>query len=160
VRGTFAFLLVVCFGLAATADAEVHLTIRDGRVTLDARNVTVAEILAEWARVGRTHIVNGETVAGGLIKIERTDVLGNSDGGAVRADVAVFVDNTFNFTVHPPRSLTVEANGFTPYGISFAIALPPGIHNFPLRGQNYAGATPSVFGQTSPGLLTVTVVKQ
>jgi len=84
----------------------------------------------------------------------------NTDGGAVRADVAVFVDNTFVFTVQPPRSLTVEANGFTPYAISFATSLPAGMHNFSLRGQNYAGATAGVFGQTSPGLLTVVVVKQ
>jgi Collagen triple helix repeat (20 copies) len=86
--------------------------------------------------------------------------VGNTDGGTVRADVAVFIDNSFNFTVHPPRSLTVEANGFQPYSISFAITLAAGVHSFSLRGQNYAGATPGVFGQTSPGLLTVTVVKQ
>jgi len=86
--------------------------------------------------------------------------VGNSDGASVRADVAVFVDNTFNFTVQPPRSLTVEAGGFTPYSISFAMTLPAGVHNFSVRGQNYAGATPGMFGQTSPGLLTVTVVKQ
>jgi len=86
--------------------------------------------------------------------------VGNTDGGTVRADVGVFIDNTFNFTVHPPRSLTVGANGFTPYSISFAVLLAPGVHNFSLRGQNYAGATPGVFGQTSPGLLTVTVVRQ
>ena len=84
----------------------------------------------------------------------------NTTGGTVRADVAVFIDNTFNFTISPPRSLTVGASGFTPYSISFAVALPAGVHNFSVRGQNYAGATAGVFGQTSPGLLTVTVVKQ
>jgi hypothetical protein len=52
------------------------------------------------------------------------------------------------------------ANGVTPYAISFATVLAPGFHNFSLRGQTYAGATPGVFGQTSAGLLTVVVVKQ
>jgi hypothetical protein len=84
----------------------------------------------------------------------------NTDGGTVRADVAVFIDNTFNFTVSAPRSLTVGANGFTPYAISFAAALAPGVHNFSVRGQNYAGSTAGVFGLTSPGLLTVTILKQ
>ena len=84
----------------------------------------------------------------------------NTDAGTVRADVGVFIDNTFNFTVSAPRSLTVEANGFTPYSISFAAALAPGVHNFSVRGQNYAGSTAGVFGLTSPGLLTVTVLKQ
>ena len=78
----------------------------------------------------------------------------------MRADVAVFIDNTFNLTVSAPRSLTVESNGFTPYGISFGATLAPGVHNFSVRGQNYAGSTAGVFGQTSPGLLTVTIVKQ
>ncbi len=78
----------------------------------------------------------------------------------MRADVAVFVDNTFSFPIHPPRSLTVAAKSFTAYDMSFAITLPHGIHNFSLRGQNYAGATPGVFGQTSPRLLTVAIMKQ
>jgi hypothetical protein len=86
--------------------------------------------------------------------------VGNTDGGTVRADAAVFIDDTFNFTVSAPRSLTVGANGFTPYSISFAVALAPGVHNFSVRGQNYAGSTAGVFGLTSPGLLTVAVVKQ
>jgi hypothetical protein len=86
--------------------------------------------------------------------------VGNTDGGTVRADAAVFIDNTFNFTVSAPRSLTVPANGFTPFAISFAATLAPGVHNFSVRGQNYAGSTAGVFGLTSPGLLSVTIVKQ
>jgi hypothetical protein len=88
------------------------------------------------------------------------DVANTASAGAVRADVGVFVDNTFIFTIQAPRSLTTEANGFTPYAISFATTLSAGVHNFSVRGQNYAGAVPGVFGQTSPGLLTVTIIKQ
>jgi hypothetical protein len=43
--------------------AELTLTFRDGTVTLDARDVTVGQILAEWARIGQTKIVNIERVA-------------------------------------------------------------------------------------------------
>lgn len=104
--------------------------------------------------------MNVNVPAGSFLLVTSYGDVGNTDGGLVDADVAVFIDNTFNFVVHPPRSLTVGANGFTPFAISFAITLPPGVHNFTLRGQNQTGATPGVFGQTSPCLLTVTVVKQ
>ena len=38
--------------------AGLQLTIRDGRVSLDAQDVTIRQILTEWARVGKTQIVN------------------------------------------------------------------------------------------------------
>jgi len=38
--------------------AGLTLTIRDGRVSLDAQDVTIRQILTEWARVGKTQIVN------------------------------------------------------------------------------------------------------
>jgi hypothetical protein len=62
-------------GLAAPGSAgDVKLEIRDGRVTLDARDVTVRQILAEWARVGRTKVVNGEKIAGGPVTIQLKNV--------------------------------------------------------------------------------------
>ncbi len=54
--------------------ADLKLQIRDGRVTLEARAVTVRDILAEWARVGQTNIVNGEKVGGGPVTLTLTDV--------------------------------------------------------------------------------------
>jgi hypothetical protein len=60
--------------LATPAAAEVQLTIDGGRVTLSAKNATVGQILAEWAKVGQTKIVNGERVAGGPVSIELANV--------------------------------------------------------------------------------------
>jgi hypothetical protein len=45
-------------GSAPQVGAEVQLSIQDGRVKLVARDATVREILAEWARVGQTKIIN------------------------------------------------------------------------------------------------------
>jgi len=53
---------------------ELSLTIRDGRVSLVARDVTVRQILAEWARVGQTRIVNLERVPGGPVTLEFRDL--------------------------------------------------------------------------------------
>src|SRR4051812_47710100 len=60
--------------IAAPASADVRLTINGGRVTLSATNATVAQILAEWGRVGRTKIVNAERIAGAPITIELSNV--------------------------------------------------------------------------------------
>ena len=66
-----AFLLAAAIvAWAAPARAEVQLRIEGGHVSLKATNATVREILAEWARVGHTKIVNGERMPGGPITIE------------------------------------------------------------------------------------------
>jgi hypothetical protein len=69
----FTAALFLCL-VPATARAEVHMTISDGRVSLTARNATVQQILAEWARVGQTKIVNAERVPGGPLTLQFVDV--------------------------------------------------------------------------------------
>lgn len=64
----------VLLAAASTANAQVQLSIEDGRVTLVATDVTVRDILAEWARVGQTRIVNGEKLAGPRVTLELRDV--------------------------------------------------------------------------------------
>jgi hypothetical protein len=61
-------------GTASSATADVRLSIRNGQVTLSASNATAPQILAEWARVGHTRIVNGERVTGGPLTLELSDV--------------------------------------------------------------------------------------
>src|SRR5688500_10682941 len=55
------------------ADAQqpgLRLSIQDGRVTLHAQNVPVRTILAEWARIGGTKVVNGEQIAGAPVSLD------------------------------------------------------------------------------------------
>jgi hypothetical protein len=74
IRRTAAALLVA-FALAAPSYAgQVRLEIRDGLVTLSAKDASVREVLAEWARVGRTKIVNAELVPSGALSIELVNV--------------------------------------------------------------------------------------
>jgi len=54
----------LCCAALASAQAPLRLQISDGRVTLHAQNVPIRTILAEWARIGGTKIVNGDRVAG------------------------------------------------------------------------------------------------
>jgi len=58
----------------ASARADVQIVMRDGRVTLNAAGATVREILAAWAKVGQTRIVNAERVSGGPVNLHLQDV--------------------------------------------------------------------------------------
>ncbi len=68
------FTLLALTAFAPAASADVQLSIRDGRVTIVARDATVRQILTEWARVGRTKIVNVERIPGGPLTLELRDV--------------------------------------------------------------------------------------
>lgn len=66
-------LAVVAF-LQPLDAKELQLAIKDGRVTLVARDVPLSEILAEWARVGQTTIVDGDKLTGPAVTLELVDV--------------------------------------------------------------------------------------
>jgi hypothetical protein len=53
--------------------AELQLTIANGRVTLIAQDVPIRQILAEWARLGQTRIINGEKLAGPPVTLHIVD---------------------------------------------------------------------------------------
>ncbi len=69
-------LLTLALGVAAsaTASADVQLTIQNGRVSLNAKDATLRQILAEWAKVGQTKIVNGERVPGPPLTMQFNNV--------------------------------------------------------------------------------------
>src|SRR5438874_9240178 len=64
----------VSLAFASTAFAQVNLTMHDGRGSLVAKDATLRQILAEWARVGQTKIVNAERVPGGPVTLQLTNV--------------------------------------------------------------------------------------
>lgn len=68
--------LAVAASLAAVspASADVQLTIGNGQVSLVAKDATVRQILAEWAKVGQTTIINAERITGGPVTLQLTDV--------------------------------------------------------------------------------------
>jgi hypothetical protein len=68
-------LVAAAAGIATSAAAgELTIKIADGRATVIARDVTLREILAEWARVGDTKVVNGEKLTAGPISLELVDM--------------------------------------------------------------------------------------
>jgi hypothetical protein len=66
--------VVIASLCAAPAFADVQLTIHNGLVSLTTHDATVRQILAEWARVGQTKVVNGERAPGGPLTLQLTDI--------------------------------------------------------------------------------------
>src|SRR5687767_2792186 len=67
---TLVFALLLLTWSSPSLAAGLTLTIQDGLVTLDAQDVTIRQILTEWARVGKTRIVNVERLSGGPVTIK------------------------------------------------------------------------------------------
>jgi hypothetical protein len=99
---------IVAFVSATTgsaAFAEVQLTLQNGRVSIVAKDATVRQILAEWARVGQTQILNVDKIPGAPLTLELTnvpeaealDVLLRSISGYMAAPRAVMATNVSQF---------------------------------------------------------------
>src|SRR5205085_2766464 len=71
---TMLFGAAIVFLSAASATADVQLTMQNGRVTIVAKDASVRQILTEWARVGQTKIVNVERIPGGPMTLELRNV--------------------------------------------------------------------------------------
>jgi hypothetical protein len=111
------------------ANAEVQLTIRNGRVTLVATEATLGEILDEWERVGQTRIINRERVPRMPMTLELTDlpesqalgILLRSVNGYIAAPRAVVMDGISRFDrvmimpgMPAPRVRSTAPATFTP----------------------------------------------
>jgi hypothetical protein len=156
-----AFLLAAAvWSWAAPAHAEVQLRIENGLVSLKATNATAREILAEWARVGQTRIINAERMPGGPITIELTgiseeqalEIILRSAAGYVTAPRATSVVNASRYDrilVMPTSSPTRP----TPPPSPAAFAQPGQQPQFPPQfpPQFQGGQFPPQFPPQFPG---------
>jgi hypothetical protein len=63
--------VVLCSGTPAAGQA-LHIRFEDGLITVQARNASIQSILAEWARVGETRIINAGGLTGEVtVELER-----------------------------------------------------------------------------------------
>jgi hypothetical protein len=66
--------IVIALLTASVSSADVQLQLHDGRVSIVAKDATVRQILAEWARVGQTNVVNVDRIPGGPLTLELSNV--------------------------------------------------------------------------------------
>lgn len=130
-----AFFAALACGLSVPASAgELKLIMKDGRVTVIGDNVPLRQILQEWARVGRTTIVNGEKLSGPAISIQLVDVpektaldiLLRSAAGYIAAPRAASVANAAYYD-----RITILATSRAPAATA-AVAPPPVFQRAPV----------------------------
>lgn len=105
-RRLIAVVLLTGAGFAAPASAgDLKLTLGNGRATLIAQDVPLRQILAEWARLGQTTIVNGDKLTGPPLTLHLVDrperevleVLLRSASGYIAAQRPVAIANASVF---------------------------------------------------------------
>ena len=90
---------------ASPAAAQVKLDFQDGKVHLQAQGVSVSQILGEWAKRGRTTIINGDRIPGPAVTIELQDI-------AEQSALDVILRNVSGYLVAPRENSIAGASVF------------------------------------------------
>jgi hypothetical protein len=96
--------LLVAFALPANAQ-QLKLQIGDGRVTLDAVNVSARQILAEWAKIGGTTVVGAEKITGAALTLKLVDT-------PEQQALDIILRNVAGFMAAPRRSASTGASAY------------------------------------------------
>ena len=99
-------VLVLLGPAVSSAGADLQLSFSDGRVSIVARDVSVAAILAEWERIGRTVVIHPERLAGdAVVTLELQDV---SEGEAL----AILLRSTGGYIARGRDTAELDASRF------------------------------------------------
>ncbi len=139
-----AALLAASLAVPASA-GEVKLQLANGRITLQARDATVREILTEWARVGQVKIVNAERIMGTPVTL---DLIGVTEAQALTTLLrsvsgymaAMKTERPANASIYdrivimatPRAAVAVAGGGYAPPQPptpQFRNGMPPGMPN-------------------------------
>ncbi len=138
-----AFALCACLAFASSAHADVQLSVRNGRVTLVAKDATLRQILTEWARVGKTKIVNLEKIPGGPLTLELHDV---PEGEAL--DILLRTLSGYIVAPRASASLVADASVYESISVMPTVAAAPTRAAAPPPAPPPFAAPPQVFTQT------------
>lgn len=131
-----------CLAVPRAAIADVSVVLKDGRATVIAHDATPRQVLAEWARVGRTRIVNLEKVPGGPMTVELRDVpearalqvLLQSVAGYIAAPRAADAPDTSHFDrilILPTSVAAAAPVAMRPAPYAIAQPQPPAVYEVP-----------------------------
>ncbi len=142
--GAFVVLLVASPGWAAGLKLAIH----DGKVSIDAQDVTLRQILTEWARVGKTRIVNLERVTSGPMTLQL-------DGVPERQALDILLRNVPGYMAAPRLALVADASVYDRILImatTTAVAPRAQSSSFPAQPSNVTQLRP-VPRALNPGVL-------
>lgn len=140
------------FATRASA-GDLKLTIGNGRATLIAQDVPLRQILAEWARLGQTTIVNGDKLTGPPLTLQLIDqperevleVLLRSASGYIAARRPVVIANASQFD-----RVMILASSRGPVGVAAAPPPPFNRPNMPPQMQPQQQMPPPVVDDDEP----------
>ncbi|MGE3512285.1 MAG: hypothetical protein AB7N65_25760 [Vicinamibacterales bacterium] len=116
--------------LGSPASADVTIAMNDGYVSVDAKNATVSQILAEWARVGQVRVLNAERISGTPVTLhlvqlpeaQALEIVLRSVSGYMAAPRSVPLPNASRFdrilvmpTSTPPRTTQMPTQPAQPF---------------------------------------------
>jgi hypothetical protein len=144
-------LLILTLSAVPGWAAGLKLVIGDGKVSLDAQDVTVRQILTEWARLGKTRIVNLEGVVSGplTLKLDNVpesaalDIILRAVPGYMAAPRATYVANASLYDRILIMATTTAA----------AVTRPPATPGS-ATPNGYPGSSPNMTQLRAPGSLT------
>ena len=107
---------------ASASAGDLKMTMQGGRVTIIAQDVTIRQILIEWARLGQTTVVNADKVIAPPVTLqiidrpesEALDILLRSASGYVAAPRAMAAAGASTFDrifIMPPSRAPAGGNG-------------------------------------------------
>ena len=134
---SLAFAVCAWLAFAPSARAELQLSLRAGRVTIVAKDATLRQILTEWARVGKTTVINVERVPGGPLTLELRDV---PEGEALD----ILLRNLSGYMAAPRTSPVAEGSIYS------AIAVMPTVAPPVSRTASASSSAPAPFTPPSP----------
>ena len=154
-------LFVLALSASPGWAAGLKLAFADGKVSIDAQDVTVRQILTEWSRLGKTRIVNLERVASGPItmKLENVpenvalDTILRAVPGYMAAPRSAYLENAsvYDRILIMATTSAVAARPGTPSTFQTPNAFPPA---FP------PGQSPNITQLRGPGSLTPGVMPE
>ena len=129
-------ILVAAVCLPASVSAgELVLSFKDGRVALKATDVSLRQVLSEWARLGQTKVVGLEKLTGGPITLELTDV-------PEKQALEILLRSVAGYVAAPRRAMSSTAMS----RFDRLVLLPTSIASAAPIG----GPRPAVFSPTPP----------
>lgn len=143
--------LVMASLVGSTARADVQFSMQEGRVVIVAKDATVAEILAEWARIGGTKIVNINRLPSERVTLQLQNV-------SERQALDVLLRNTSGYIAGPRAVADPNASLFDRIAIMPPSAAPPPAARAsatPMHPQQASRPAPepaSMISQHQPGI--------
>jgi hypothetical protein len=148
---------------ASAFAGELKMTLQGGRVTIIAQDVTIRQILAEWARLGQTTIVNADKVIAPPVTLqiidrpesEALDILLRSASGYVAAPRAVAAAGASTFDrifIMPPSRAPAGGNAAVNMNINNPqpVAFPRPMMPQPVEDDEGVVAAPAMMPPAVP----------